>query len=359
MNSRCHPVGTLSGLLSGWVCARALIVISTVTSQPAVTAPWPLSAHTLVQPKRSGTGQPIRGPSRSGTILLSDVGGLPEAVLNQRGQGATALSRPDDVGVTEPAASVRIALAPAELDQPQQPAAEQFWQPPAVTRSVQIARPRPMVSTWLAVRGSVGRSGERASLASSGQLGGSQAGARLILPVKSLGKQAALNLSARATTALGRSRGQEAALGVTVRREGAIPIEIGIERRIGLDKSGRNAFALVAATGVYDRPVATGMTVNGHLQAGLVGARRRDAFADGAVSLDRQIFSQPSLSLLVGGGAWGAVQPGLSRLDIGPVATLRVSGPAGPVRISAAWRFRVAGNARPGSGPAITIGTDF
>jgi hypothetical protein len=62
--------------------------------------------------------------------------------------------------------------------------------------------------------------------------------------------------------------------------------------------------------------------------------------------------------LSVGGGAWGAVQPGVSRIDIGPRASLRLPGLQG-ARLVADWRFRIHGNAAPASGPSLTLAADF
>ena len=49
----------------------------------------------------------------------------------------------------------------------------------------------------------------------------------------------------------------------------------------------------------------------------------------------------------------------MMRLDVGPSARAWV--PAGPARfrIDASWRFRVAGDAPPGNGPAVTLSTSF
>ena len=62
----------------------------------------------------------------------------------------------------------------------------------------------------------------------------------------------------------------------------------------------------------------------------------------------------------IGAGAWGGIQKGASRLDAGPGAT--VSMPLSPKvfgRLAVDWRFRVAGNAEPDSGPALTVAAGF
>jgi hypothetical protein len=53
---------------------------------------------------------------------------------------------------------------------------------------------------------------------------------------------------------------------------------------------------------------------------------------------------------------WGGAQPGLYRIDAGPRVTMRVRD---NLRVHLDWRQRLAGNAEPGSGPAITLAGDF
>ncbi|WP_397590790.1 hypothetical protein [Sphingorhabdus sp.] len=69
--------------------------------------------------------------------------------------------------------------------------------------------------------------------------------------------------------------------------------------------------------------------------------------------------SQGGAQLSAGGGIWGGGQSDIMRLDVAPSARAWV--PAGParLRIDASWRFRVAGDAQPGNGPAVTLSTSF
>jgi hypothetical protein len=86
----------------------------------------------------------------------------------------------------------------------------------------------------------------------------------------------------------------------------------------------------------------------------VVGLKERDLFTDGSVRA-----STPIGPFEVGAGAWGGAQPGVARLDVGPQASVRIPIGRTGVRASAEWRFRVAGDAEPGSGPALTLATDF
>jgi hypothetical protein len=194
---------------------------------------------------------------------------------------------------------------------------------------------------------------------SDGQLGGSQAGMRIAYPIASLGAGGQLKINARVSAPLGRRLGKEGAFGVALLRPLSVPVELIVERRVALDNGGRNAFAAIAAGGVDALQVAGPWTLNGYLQAGVVGARKRDAFADGGASLRRPVGRAAGMPFDVGIGVWGAAQPGLRRLDVGPEAALRLHGSPVPLRVAAQWRFRMAGNARPASGPAIVVSSDF
>jgi hypothetical protein len=186
------------------------------------------------------------------------------------------------------------------------------------------------------------------SLASGGSLGASQAGARLTY---NFTQQIAASL--RSTTDVGR-RGGEFAAGVRVQPVRGIPLWITGERRqrLGRFGGGRNAFALFFETGVYDRPMPLHFLLDAYLQGGVVGARSRDKFIDGSLALTRPVYKQFS----AGFGVWGGAQPGVYRVDVGPRITMRVRK---NVRVHFDWRQRLAGKARPGSGPAVTLAGDF
>jgi hypothetical protein len=98
--------------------------------------------------------------------------------------------------------------------------------------------------------------------------------------------------------------------------------------------------------------VAGGLRLDAYAQAGIVGTRARDLYADGSARV-----TVPAGPVEVGAAVAGGAQPEAARLDAGPVLSLRL--PEARLRVSAEWRFRIAGDARPGSGPALTIGTDF
>lgn len=194
-------------------------------------------------------------------------------------------------------------------------------------------------------------------LASSGSLGGSQAGLRLTYrPLPSVG------LHLRTSTALmpqGRGgqtmAGGEGAIGVSVQPLSRVPIRLLAERRQRLGPAlggGRNAFALLAEGGLYGREIAYGIQLDGYGQAGIVGTRSRDLFADGALAATYAFLPRAA----IGGGIWGGVQPGLSRIDAGPRLSYQLSP---RLRVHLDYRFRMTGNADPPSGPALTLSGGF
>jgi len=223
--------------------------------------------------------------------------------------------------------------------------------PVQVTPDAQPLRPRLdrlQLSSWALLRSQqMGIAGSR-SLASGGQLGASQAGARILY---NFNRQ--LALSARVSSEVGR-RGGEVAAGVRVRPLLAIPLWLTAERRqrIGRFGGGRNDFALFAEAGLYQQSLPWRFSLDSYVQGGVVGVKSRDLFIDGGLAVTRPVYRNFSL----GFGLWGGAQPGLSRLDAGPRLTMQVRR---NLKVHADWRQKLAGNARPGSGPALTLAGDF
>ncbi|MCA1748365.1 MAG: hypothetical protein LC634_02115, partial [Sphingomonadales bacterium] len=138
-----------------------------------------------------------------------------------------------------------------------------------------------------------------------------------------------------------------------------LPVEILAERRIAIEDGGRDAWALGVAGGIDGVGLPLGLELGGWAQAGIVGARSRDLYAEGAIGVRRPVIDAGRATLSVGAASWAAAQPGAARLDIGPEASLSFPVGDGAMRLGVSWRQRIAGNATPGSGPAITLGTDF
>ncbi|MBO9696551.1 MAG: hypothetical protein J7499_10160 [Sphingopyxis sp.] len=206
---------------------------------------------------------------------------------------------------------------------------------------------------WLYLRDGSGDT--PGAIGAASQLGGSQAGLRLAYGFGEAGRVRAYG---RATVAVQRPAQREIALGLAVAPLAHLPVDVAVEQRVAAGREGRTALAVMASGGVSDVALPAGFRLDAYAQAGIVGARRRDGFADGAVVVDRRLGSgetSPSLGAL----AAGAVQPGASRVDVGPRLTMRLPKVGEGSRIALDWRQRIAGDARPESGLALTLAADF
>jgi hypothetical protein len=226
--------------------------------------------------------------------------------------------------------------------------------PPRQSRPVAIlpAQPPPQpkldrvqMSSWALLRGEP----SPGALANGGTLGGSQAGARLTYAFNHW-----IAASIRTSSPVGGSRGAEVAGGVRLTPFRSIPVAFTVERRQSVSPSGggRSAFAVFAEGGLYRQPLPWKFNLDAYVQAGVVGFNSRDLFADGAFAVSRPVWGRIS----AGFGVWGGVQPGLYRIDAGPRVSVRVRD---NIYAHVDWRQRLAGTARPASGPALTLAADF
>lgn len=204
-------------------------------------------------------------------------------------------------------------------------------------------------STWAMMR----RGATGTSLANGGTLGGSQGGARLTYRFNDH-----LGVAARFSSALGGRRGAEAALGVRWQPLASVPVALNVERRQKLGRfGGRSDFAAFAEGGLYQRPITGKLKLDGYAQAGIVGMKSRDWFADGAVSVSHPIWNRFSGGVGVwAGGQRDAGLGAIYRVDAGP--RLSVDLYRG-TRLHLDYRQRLVGNALPGSGPTVTFAGDF
>jgi hypothetical protein len=164
----------------------------------------------------------------------------------------------------------------------------------------------------------------------------------------------------RASTALADAGNPEVAVGIAGRAVPGVPVVLAAEVRAAKLYSG--TAVRPAVFGYSELPpirLPLGARGEAYLQGGYVGGRFATPFVDGQVRLDRALTRLGSAVLRAGGGAWGGAQKGSKRLDIGPGATVMIELGGAPVRMSADWRFRVAGNANPSSGPVLTVSTGF
>lgn len=156
-----------------------------------------------------------------------------------------------------------------------------------------------------------------------------------------------------------RRSGAELAAGIEWHPLPRLPFRIALERRERLNRGGRSAWMASAAGGISTEPLMGLLRIDAYAQAGIVGARAHDLFVDGSARIGYPAQLGSGASLTLGAGGWGAAQPGAERLDLGPQAVLRLPVERGTLTLALDYRLRVAGRARPRSGPALTMAVDF
>lgn len=332
------PLRFLALVLCGWVAIRAAAWIGWPerSAQEVMTASAPVMSPARGTANMSGVPAPAPPP-----VLLPPIArDQPSADMRYAARNAAT----HEGAAVAPGAGARLAgpltVAPPALAPG--PAAIAAFPLPAPT-----AGRRWSASAWLLAR----RDGAPPALAPAGLLGGSQAGARLLYWVNGSPARP-LSIAARVSAPL-QGRGAEAALGVDWRPHAGLPVNLLVERRKKLDGGGRSAFA-AALYGSASLALPAAGRLDVYAQAGAVGLKERDLFADGAARI-----GLPLGPAEIGGGVWAAAQPGVARLDAGPQISLPLRSRAANLRLSADWRFRLAGDAAPGSGPALTLATDF
>jgi hypothetical protein len=242
----------------------------------------------------------------------------------------------------EPREPTRLAASTIETQPPAAAIARASPGPSAAPLANKFDRVE--LTAWALLRGSAGPG----NLATGGTLGGSQVGARLAYKFSP-----ALAATLRSSSSVGGIRYAEVAAGVRWKPMASVPVALTFERRQALNRwGGRSAFALFAEGGLYQTPVFGFANLDLYAQGGVVGLQSRDLFFDGGATFTRPVWKNFSAGL----GAWGGAQPGLYRIDAGPRLTMDVGR---GIRLHADYRQRLAGQAMPTSGPALTIAGDF
>jgi hypothetical protein len=153
----------------------------------------------------------------------------------------------------------------------------------------------------------------------------------------------------------------EIAFGLSARPFAKLPVAAMVELRASRFANG-TTHARPAAMVVSEIPpvrLARGVEAETYVQAGYVSGPAATPFVDGQMRVEQVLRRLGSVNLRAGLGAWGGAQEGVSRIDVGPTA--RLSWGAGRVagRLTIDWRVRVAGNAMPATGPAMTLSAGF
>ena len=164
----------------------------------------------------------------------------------------------------------------------------------------------------------------------------------------------------RVTAALSGVGGGDIAAGLSARPIQGLPVSVQGEMRISrVAGKTETRPAVLAVTEFPPAKLPLGMQAEIYAQGGYVGGDFATPFADGQAKIDREVASFELGNARVGAGIWGGAQKGAERLDIGPSASVVVPIANGTARLSVDYRHRIAGDASPPSGIAITLSTGF
>ena len=166
---------------------------------------------------------------------------------------------------------------------------------------------------------------------------------------------------ARVTRTLEGARQEEVAGGITIRPLAQVPVSVAAEVRVTDTAAGREVRpGVFAVTQLPPLSLPLALRGEAYLQAGYVGGRFSTAFVDGQARIDRRLARMgEDEEIRVGLAVWGGAQERAARLDVGPTAALGFKLGVARARIAADYRLRVAGGARPASGPAVTFSAGF
>lgn len=149
----------------------------------------------------------------------------------------------------------------------------------------------------------------------------------------------------------------QGAAGVAFRPFSKIPLTLIAERLFKFGANARNDFQARVTGGAVAR--AHGLDLSAFGEAGVVG-RHPDWFAGGRLLAEKRFALPGGFSVAPGIGTWAAIQQTdrrTSRVDVGP--SIHLMPPKGPIGVSVDYRVKLAGNARPGSGVAVTVAGRF
>lgn len=194
----------------------------------------------------------------------------------------------------------------------------------------------------------------------NGQYGGSQSAVIASYPLRQFktgGRAAQFSLVGRAAIAHDNIAERELAAGLRWRPLQRLPFHLTAERRF---RHGRaDAFAAYFAGGVSAIPLPLEFKLDSYAQGGFVSGKSGGAFADFNARTDRKFAQAGPASFAAGAGIWGGGQDDIFRVDLGPSLRADIAMGGANFRLTADWRFRIAGKAKPGNGPAVTLSTSF
>lgn len=311
----------------------------------------PVRIGPSIMPVRADTSNRAGQALRTGTLRQDHSGG-----------DAGALQWQFDVARLVPASLLRQFNHALAAPRPSERAAQAVAEPDAALSAIPIKDdPRWSGDNWLLMRAGSGAAAQAPGAAS---YGASQAGAvvRYRLGRGDLHESYGYLRTSLAINAPGKDK--EVALGFGFRPLRRVPLRVLAEARLQDTKGSAMQVRPVATmvTELAPQRLPLGLTAEAYGQAGYAGGRGATAFYDVQAVVERALpgVGGRNRDLRLGAGLWSGGQEGAVRLDVGPRASFRIDlGDVSPARVALDWRFRVAGNARPGSGPAVTVASSF
>ncbi len=228
-----------------------------------------------------------------------------------------------------------------------------MWSGQAAQPTAPASASRWSADAWLLLRAGA----ERRNSLSTATLGGSQAGLIARRTIGALPVPAAVYV--RGSQALSGADETELAAGMSVRPISA-PVDLQLEVRA---TQGRDGIAVRPAafltTGFYDAALPLDLHARGYAQAGYVGGDEATPFAQGEAIGEARVVRTGKAEVKLGAGAWGGAQRGVSRLDLGPSLSAHLRSENASIAVQLDYRVRVAGDASPIDGIAVTVSAGF
>jgi hypothetical protein len=360
---RGQPLLVLVAVLGGWLGLRFVLWQSPF---PGVADRRAVAAIRQQEGPADGGGMPLESSFGTGSMRVGDPRSpaMPDPSVSLPRDPPTARRTAGQqlllsAGVSQVEFQpVIAALPPAPEHAGATSSAVGLIAPPAGTP----APPRPSNANrwsgdgWLLLR----RDSTGVATAGVPSYGRSQAGAVLRYRLAMWGGHRPVAYG-RASRSLSGPAESEIAVGLAARPLAGVPLTVAGEVR-AYQGFGRRELrpAAYAVTELPPARLPLGLRGEAYVQAGYVGGKFATAFVDGQAHVDVQVARLGTWSALrAGAGVWGGAQKHASRLDVGPSATMSFQ--LGPTRSRLAldYRWRVAGNAEPSSGPALTISAGF
>lgn len=363
---RGQPLLLFGAVLAGWLALRVALWESPFAPRAEASGPAPLLAtasaasapsareQSSVREQGAGVAPVEPAPGKVGFGIVPERSGAAAAVVfTPQPVLLPAWPVQPAMEANPPAALPEIVASDHSLIERRSPS-----HVPAARRALQRAPDaRWSADGWLLLRRDGGRGGP--ALIDRPSYGRSQAGATVRYALAP-GDPAQLRAHVRVVSALAGSRERELAGGLSLRPLPRMPLRAVAEARLG--ETGAGKHFRPAAYAVSELPPSAlplGLRGEIYLQGGYVGGDFATAYVDGQARAERLLARVGKMELSTGAGAWGGAQEASSRMDVGPTAAVTFQLGDVRSRLSADYRFRIAGTAEPASGPTLTLSAGF